>query len=98
MVLKAQTSLFDRPCKKPLKVKSSDVYCGKFHIKYYNFCQQYEDYFATTGAKGPNHIFLQLFSFITTSTSIYSTISESMRLKIQFLLFKKSSKPFFNKA
>ena len=25
-------------------------------MEYYNFCQQYEDHFATAGAKGPNRI------------------------------------------
>ena len=39
-----------------LKARFPDVYCGKFHMDYYNFCQQCEDYFATAGATGPIRI------------------------------------------
>ena len=39
-----------------LKAKIPDVYCGRSHIQYYNFCQQYEDYFVTHKAIGPNQI------------------------------------------
>ena len=39
-----------------LKARSSDVYRRKFHIDCYNFCQQYENYFATAGATGPTRI------------------------------------------
>ena len=42
---------------KKLKARSSDVYCGKFHMNCYNFCQQCEDYFATARATGPIRIF-----------------------------------------
>ena len=55
-VLKAQAPPFDGPREKPLKARSSDVYCGKSHMEFYNFYQQYEDHFATAGAKGPNRI------------------------------------------
>ena len=55
-ILKASASLFDGPREKSLKTRSPDVYCGKSHIEYYNFCQQYKDHFATARAKGPNHI------------------------------------------
>ena len=60
-VLKAQVPSFDKLFEKPLKAKSPDVYCSKFHIECYNFCQQCEDYFATAGAKGSNHIFFATF-------------------------------------
>ncbi len=39
-----------------LKAKTPDVYCGKSHIECYNFCQQYEDHFATCGATRPHQI------------------------------------------
>ena len=39
-----------------LKACSLDVYRGKSHMDCYNFCQQYEDYFATAGATGPTQI------------------------------------------
>ncbi len=39
-----------------LKAKTSDVYRGRSHMGYYNFCQQCEDHFATCGATRPNRI------------------------------------------
>ena len=33
-----------------LKARFLDVYCEKSHMDCYNFCQQYEDYFAIAGA------------------------------------------------
>ena len=39
-----------------LKARSLDLYCGKFHIDCYNFCQQYENYFATARATGSTRI------------------------------------------
>ncbi len=39
-----------------LRAKTPDVYRGRSHIECYNFCQQYEDHFATCGATGPNRI------------------------------------------
>ena len=39
-----------------LKACSLDVYRGKSHMDYYNFCQQCENYFATVGAMGPTQI------------------------------------------
>ena len=42
--------------RKKLKARFPDVYRGKSHIDCYNFCQQYEDYFATAGATGPTWI------------------------------------------
>ncbi len=46
-----------------LKAKTPDVYRGRFHMEYYNFCQQCEDNFATCGATGPNQI-LFIASFL----------------------------------
>ena len=42
---------------KLLKARFLDVYCGKSHIDCYNFCQHYEDYFATAEATKANGIF-----------------------------------------
>ena len=39
MVLEAQVPTFDKPCKKLLKTRSPDMYCGKSYMEYYNFCQ-----------------------------------------------------------
>ena len=36
-----------------LKVYFLNIYRGKCHINYYNFCQQCKDYFAIAGATGP---------------------------------------------
>ena len=55
-VFEARAPPSDGPCEKPLKARSPDVYCGKSHMECYNFCQQYEDHFATAGAKGLNRI------------------------------------------
>ena len=60
-VLEARAPPSDAPCEKPLKARSSDVYCSKFHMECYNFYQQYENHFATAEAKGPNHISFAVF-------------------------------------
>ena len=39
-----------------LKARSPDIYHGKSYMDCYNFCQQYENNFATTGAMGPTQI------------------------------------------
>ncbi len=39
-----------------LKAKTPDVYHGRSHMEYYNFCQQCEDHFDTCGAIVPNQI------------------------------------------
>lgn len=46
----------DEPFDRPLKAKSLDLYYGKFHMECYNFCQQCEDYFATSGAMGHKRV------------------------------------------
>ena len=46
----------DGPCERPLKARFLELYCGKTHIECYNFIQQYEDHFATAGAKGRNRV------------------------------------------
>ena len=38
------------------KAKTPDVYCGKSHMEFYNFCQQCKDHLATCGVTGPNQI------------------------------------------
>ena len=43
---------YKSPSEKPLKAWFSDAYWDKTHLKYYNYLQQYEDHFATAGAKG----------------------------------------------
>lgn len=58
-VLEAQAPTASKePWDKSLKARSLDIYCGKFHIKCYNFYQQYKDYFTTVGAKGANQMVL----------------------------------------
>ncbi len=37
---------------RPLKARNRDLYYGNSHLKCYHFCQQFEDYFETAGAKG----------------------------------------------
>ena len=39
------------PRERPLKARLPDVYRGNNHMACYNFCQQYEDHFATAGVK-----------------------------------------------
>ena len=60
-VLEARAPPSDNICEKPFKVRSPDVYCGKSHIECYNFCQQFEDHFATARTKGSNRIFFAVF-------------------------------------
>ena len=36
-ILEARALSSDRPCKKPLKNRSPDMYCNKFHMEAYNF-------------------------------------------------------------
>ena len=50
------TSVISEVLRKKLKAHSLDVYCEKFHMDCYNFCQQCEDYFATAEAMGPTWI------------------------------------------
>ena len=42
------------PQERPLKAKTPESYSGKSHIDCYYFCQQYEDYFETSGTKKMN--------------------------------------------
>ena len=44
------------PRERPLKARTSETYSRKSHMDCYHFCQQYEDYFETSGAIGMNHI------------------------------------------
>ena len=56
MVIETRALSSDGPHEKLLKSRLLDVYCDKSYIKYYNFCQKCEDYFAIARAKGPNRI------------------------------------------
>ena len=48
IVLEARSPItFEKSQDKPLKANSPDMYYNKSYRKYYNFCQQCEDYFAT---------------------------------------------------
>ena len=60
-VLEARFPPSDKLCKKLLKAKSSDIYCNKSHIEYYNFYQQCKNYFIIARAKIPNHILFATF-------------------------------------
>ena len=52
----AQAPIVAEAHREKLKARSPDLYRGKSHIDCYNFCQQWEDYFVTTGATGPTRI------------------------------------------
>ena len=52
----APAPVISKVCREKLKARSPDVYHGKSHMDYYNFCQQCEDYFATAGATRPTQI------------------------------------------
>ena len=56
VVLKAQVPAYNKPHEKLLKIRSPDVYCGKFHMESYNFYLQYEDHYTTNRAKGLDRI------------------------------------------
>lgn len=45
-------SIFTEIYKKSLKIKTSDIYRGRSHIEYYNFCLQYEDHLVIARANG----------------------------------------------
>ena len=60
-VLKTPAPFSDGSCEKFLKARLLDVYCNKFHIKCYNFCQQCEDYLTIARAKSPNRVFFAIF-------------------------------------
>ena len=61
-LLKAQAPITSEKFQnKLLKAYSPNVYRSKFYIEYYNFCQQYENYFAINGVKSANQIFFTLF-------------------------------------
>ena len=56
VVLETEVLVYNKSCEKPLKTRSSDVYRGKSYMECYNFCQQYENHFATARAMGRNRI------------------------------------------
>ncbi len=46
-----------------LKAKTLDIYCNRFHMECYYFCQQCEDHFATARVIGLNRIPFTTFFF-----------------------------------
>ena len=50
----AQAQALAEPQERPLKARTSETYSRKSHMDCYHFCQQYEDYFETSGATGMN--------------------------------------------
>ena len=52
----APASVVSEVPQEKLKARFPDVYCGKSHMDCSNFCQQYEDFFATPRAIGPTQI------------------------------------------
>lgn len=45
---------------KLLKARFPNVYCEKSYMEYYNFCQQFENYFAAARARKANQIFFAM--------------------------------------
>ena len=52
----AQVQALAKPQKHPFKARAPKIYSGKSHMNCYNFCQQCEDYFETSGVTGINCI------------------------------------------
>ena len=44
------------PWKSPFKACFPNLYYGKSHMDYYQFCQQCEDHYETAGTTGPNRV------------------------------------------
>ena len=59
-VLEAKAFSYARPCDNFLRARLLNIYCGKFHVKYYNLYQYCEDYFAIARAKSFNCIFFAI--------------------------------------
>ena len=49
-----QVQTLAEPWERPLKARTPETYWGKSHMECYNFCQQCEDHFNTSGASGLN--------------------------------------------
>ena len=50
------------PWERSFKARTPETYFGKSHIDCYHFCQQFEDYFGTSGATGINRtLFAAIF-------------------------------------
>ena len=98
MILEAWAPPSDTFCEKPLKARSSDIYCGKSHIECYNFCQQCEDHFATARAKSPNHISFAIFFLRDRINFCWQQYKRKNEAETQSLSPERSSKPFFVKA
>ena len=50
----AQVQALAELWERPLKARTPEIYSGKSHMGCYHFCQQYEDYFETSGGIGMN--------------------------------------------
>ena len=60
-----QTQALRKPWERFFKARTLETYWNKFHIQCYYFCQQYEDYFETSGAIGMNRTPFAAFFFYT---------------------------------
>ena len=56
IVIEAKIAATKNPREYPFKAQLPNIYWGNNHMACYNFCQQYEDHFATAVAKKPNRI------------------------------------------
>ena len=95
MVLEARAPPSDGARKKPLKARSPDVYRGKSHMECYNFCQQYEDHFATAGAKGPNRIMFAAFFLRDHINFCWQQYKRKYEAESTFLITWEEFKTFF---
>ena len=94
-VFKARASPSDGACEKPLKVRSSDVYCGKFHIECYNICQQCEDHFATAGAKDLSRILFAISFLCNYINFCWQQYQQKYEAESFVLITWKEYKTFF---
>ena len=94
-VLETRALPFDGPRKKPLKARLPDVYRGKSHMECYNFCQQYEDHFATAGAKGPNRIMFAAFFLRDHINFCWQQYKRKYEAESTFLITWEEFKTFF---
>ena len=52
--MQTQAQALAEPRERPLKARTPETYSGKSYMDCYYFCEQCEDYFETSGAKGMN--------------------------------------------
>ena len=85
----------DGPCKRPLKARFPELYCGKIHMECYNFIQQCEKQFAIARGKGLNRVLLQPFFFENKPCSVGSNTRPKTRVRPTSHSPGKSLKSFF---